>query len=140
MESGGVAPPRQRVQDDGDFEFGALQPVGGIHFDHSGDGGFGCISGSHRAEEPLPAGAEAMIEAVPQPAGSLLIFTEGLFHCTVPWRGAEDRFSLLFKFCPGSMAYARLPAVPADVLPELTPRQRALAHPPCVDGHPLLPR
>jgi hypothetical protein len=33
------------VQDDADVEFGALRPVGGIHFDHSGDGGFGLCEG-----------------------------------------------------------------------------------------------
>lgn len=105
----------------------------------AGEGGFGCIPGSHRAEEPLPTGAEALVAEVAQPAGSLLIFTEALFHCTLPWRGAEDRDCLLFKYCPGSMAYAHLPAVPADVLPGLTDRQRALAQPPSVAGHPPLP-
>jgi hypothetical protein len=104
-----------------------------------GDGGFGCIPGSHRAEEPLPPGAERLVGEVPQPAGSLLVFTEALFHRTVPWAGAGDRYSLLFKYGPGNSAYGHRPAAPPDVLERLTPRQRALVQPPSVDAHPPLP-
>lgn len=99
-----------------------------------GDGGFGCISGSHRAEEPVPAGAGALVEEVPQRAGSLLVFTEALWHCTVPWNGAGDRYSLLYKYCPGNSAWARRPPVTPDVLPLLTDRQRRLVQPPSVEG------
>jgi hypothetical protein len=105
-----------------------------------GDGGFGCISGSHRAEEALPPGAERLVEEAPQPAGSLLVFTEALFHCTIPWNGAEDRYNVLFKYCPGNSAWASGLPVPPDVMPLLSPRQRALAAPPSVEGHPPLPR
>lgn len=105
-----------------------------------GDGGFGCISGSHRAEEPLPPGAERLVTEVPQATGSLLVFTEALFHCTLPWRGTEDRYSLLFKYAPGSSAYGSRPSVPADLLDRLSDRQRALAQRPSVDAHPPLPR
>ena len=104
-----------------------------------GDGGFGCISGSHRAEEPLPPGAERLVEEVPQRAGSVLVFTEALFHCTVPWNGESDRYSLLFKYSPGNSSYARRPAAPPDVMATMTPRQRALLQPPSVDGYPPLP-
>jgi hypothetical protein len=101
-----------------------------------GDGGFGCIDGSHRAEEPLPPGAEALVREVPQPAASVLIFTEALFHCTVPWNGREDRYNLLFKYCPGNSGWARRPPAPPDVLELLTPRQRLLLEPPYVEGRP----
>jgi hypothetical protein len=104
-----------------------------------GDGGFGCIPGSHRAEEPVPDGAERLVVEVPQRAGSLLVFTEALFHCTVPWRGRDVRYSLLYKYCPGNSAWARRPPAPPDVLPLLTDRQRALVGPPSVEGHTLLP-
>ncbi|MGH9226341.1 MAG: phytanoyl-CoA dioxygenase family protein [Acidimicrobiales bacterium] len=104
-----------------------------------GDGGFGCISGSHRAEEPLPPGAERIVEEVPQRAGSLVVFTEALFHCTVPWNGQEDRYSLLFKYCPGNSAWARRPPAPPDVVAMLSDRQRVLVEPPAVEGHPPLP-
>lgn len=105
-----------------------------------GDGGFGCISGSHRAEEPLPPGAERLVEEVPLRVGSLVIFTEALYHCTIPWTGAEDRYNVLFKYCPGNSAWANTMPVPDDLLPLMTPRQRALAAPPSVYGHPPLPR
>ena len=104
-----------------------------------GDGGFGCISGSHRAEEPVPSGADRLVEEVPQRAGSLVVFTEALFHCTVPWNGRGDRYSLLYKFCPGNSAWARRPAAPPDVMALLSDRQRVLLEPPAVEGHPPLP-
>ncbi len=104
-----------------------------------GDGGFGCIPGSHRAEEPVPAGAEALVTEVPQRAGSLLVFTEALFHCTVPWRGGGVRYSLLYKYCPGNSAWARRPPAPPDVAALLTDRQRVMVSPPAVEGHPPLP-
>ena len=70
-----------------------------------GDGGFGCIPGSHRASTPLPPGAESLVVEVPQSAGSLLVFTEALVHCTVPWQGAATRHALLYKYSPGSTAW-----------------------------------
>ncbi len=103
-----------------------------------GEGGFGCISGSHRAEEPLPPGAEQLVEEVPQPAGSLLVFTEALFHCTVPWKGREDRLALLYKYCPGGAAWGAEPPLPDDVLPLLSGRQRLLAERAYVAGRPAL--
>jgi hypothetical protein len=100
----------------------------------AGEGGFGCIPGSHRAEEPIPEGAEALVVEVPQRAGSLLVFTEALGHCTIPWTAPENRLSLLYKYSPGSSAWSRRAGVPADLLPLLTPRQRLLAEPPYVGG------
>ena len=99
-----------------------------------GDGGFGCIPGSHRAEEPVPAGAEALVVEVPQRAGSLLVFTEALAHCTVPWNGTGNRVSLLYKYSPGNSTWSRSPAARPEVLPLLTPRQRRMVEPPYVGG------
>lgn len=99
-----------------------------------GDGGFGCIPGSHRAEEPVPEGAEALVVEVPQPAGSLLVFTEALAHCTVPWQGSEDRYCLLYKYSPGNSTWSRHPAAPGEVVDLMTPAQRRLVEPPYVGG------
>ncbi len=99
-----------------------------------GQGGFGCIPGSHRAEEPVPEGAESLVVEIPQRAGSLLVFTEALVHCTVPWNGSEDRLALLYKYSPGNSTWACYPAARPEVLPLLTPRQRKLVEPPYVGG------
>ena len=105
-----------------------------------GSGGFGCIRGSHRAAEPLPAGAERLVEEVAQPAGSLLVFTEALVHCTLPWRGSSTRQALLYKYSPGSSAWAAGPAAPPEVVALMTDRQRCLLEPPFVGGRqPALP-
>lgn len=100
----------------------------------AGAGGFGCIPGSHRAEEPLPAGAERLVQEVAQPAGSLLVFTEALVHCTLPWQGGATRHALLYKYSPGSSAWAGSPPAPPDVVALMTPRQRRLVEPPYVGG------
>ena len=100
-----------------------------------GDGGFGCVPGSHRASEPFPAeGAEDLVVEVPQRAGSLLVFTEALVHCTIPWQARDDRYALFYKYSPGSSSWASHPAAPPEVLPHLTPRQRLMVEPPYVGG------
>ena len=86
-----------------------------------------------------PAGAEALVVEVPQRAGSLLVFTEAMFHCTVPWRGRDVRYTLLYKYCPGNSAWALRPPAPPGVVDLLTDRQRALVAPPSVEAHPPLP-
>ena len=72
-----------------------------------GDGGFGCIAGSHKSSfvttpEETPAD---LVTEVPMAAGDLVVFTEALTHCTIPWRGAADRLSLLYKYAPGHLAW-----------------------------------
>ena len=103
-----------------------------------GDGGFGCVSGSHRAEEPVPRGADALVEEVAQPAGSLLVFTEALFHRTLPWRGPGERLCLLYKYCPGNSAWGPEPPLGPDTVARLTSRQRLLVERPYVAGRPRL--
>jgi hypothetical protein len=101
---------------------------------HPGDGGFGCIPGSHRASFPLPAGAESLVTEVPQPAGSLLVFTEALVHGTLPWRGTSTRWAVLYKYSPGSTAWDPGPAAPAEVVATMSSRQRLFFQPPFVGG------
>ena len=99
-----------------------------------GDGGFGCIPGSHRASEPLPRGAESLLVEVPQPAGSLLVFTEALMHCTMPWQGPDTRWAVLYKYSPGSSAWGPTAAAPPDVVATMTERQQRFFQPPSVGG------
>lgn len=93
-------------------------------------GGFGCIPGSHRAEEPLPGNADSLVQLVPQSAGSLLVFTEALAHCTMPWNGDAPRFALLYKYAPATMQVDVVPAMAREHVGLLTARQRRLVEPP----------
>jgi hypothetical protein len=80
-----------------------------------GDGGFGCIPGSHKASFRLPAPPDPrLVTEVALAAGDVVLFTEALTHCTIPWRGDGDRLTLL---------------------PLLTDRQRRLLQPPAVYPH-----
>lgn len=97
-----------------------LQPVG------PGEGGFGCIAGSHRNDaligpnsdqSPLGAGHVAWgkppwppevardVTRVEGQPGQAVIFTERLVHSTIPWRGAGSRRSLFLKYVPYGMHY-----------------------------------
>lgn len=100
-----------------------------------GDGGFGCIPGSHRATQPLPPGAESLVVAVPQPAGSMLVFTEALVHCTIPWTGTETRLVVMLKYSPGNSAWDPSPAAPEGTVSAMSASQRRFFQPPSVGGH-----
>ncbi len=100
----------------------------------AGDGGFGCIPGSHRASSPLPPGAESLVVEVPQSAGSLLVFTEALVHCTIPWQGTSTRQAVLYKYAPGSTAWDPSPGVSPDVVASMSARQRRFFQPASVGG------
>jgi ectoine hydroxylase-related dioxygenase (phytanoyl-CoA dioxygenase family) len=73
---------------------------------NEGDGGFGCVPGSHKVNFNLPerwrdsgvAMNEGVAVSVPAPAGSAIIFTEALTHGTLPWRGGHQRRTLFYKY------------------------------------------
>ncbi len=99
-----------------------------------GEGGFGCIPGSHRATQPLPAGAESLLVAVPQPAGSMLVFTEALVHCTIPWNGSGSRLVVMLKYSPGNSAWDPSPAASPDTVASMSESRRRFFQPPSVGG------
>jgi hypothetical protein len=105
----------------------------------AGQGGFGCIPGSHRASEPLPAGAETLVVEVAQPEGSLLVFTEALAHCTLPWQGDDPRLVVMLKYSPGNSAWDPSPAAPPALIEQMPERRRLFFQPPSVGGHRPVP-
>lgn len=117
---------------DGRIRSGLLAASWAVTGSRPGDGGFGCIPGSHKANLPLPTGAAGLVREVPQPPGSVLLFTEALTHCTLPWRGPHQRRALLYKYGPGHAAWAPATPLPPEVLERLTGRQRRLVEPPYV--------
>ena len=104
-----------------------------------GDGGFGCIPGSHRANFALPSPVPLdWITEVPLAAGDVVIFTEALTHCTIPWRGQGARRTLLYKYAPGHLAWGKNYGADLSDLAAsgaLTPRQKVL-----MDGPSVSPR
>jgi hypothetical protein len=99
------------------------------------EGGFGCIPGSHKANEPLPPEwrpletPAACVRAVRAPAGSAILFTEGLTHGTLPWRYPYARRTLFFKYSPACMSWlARY--YDARTYPEISERARQLLEAP----------
>ncbi len=98
---------------------------------YPGQGGFGCVPGSHKSNYPFPkqwqdlTNPSSCVQAVTVKAGSAIIFTEGLTHGTLPWRGKGDRRTIFYKYSPQPSAWARYYYNP-DNFPDLTPSQRQI--------------
>ena len=99
-----------------------------------GDGGMGVIPGSHKANFPLPWAADpgpysdTNLRQVPIRAGSAVIFTESLTHCSLPWRSDQVRRTLFYKYTPRHITVSKA-VYQRPSLPGLTDRQRALLDP-----------
>ena len=81
----------------------------------AGDGGFGCVPGTHKTNflNSIPAevrsferGAHYVRQPVVEP-GDALIFTEALVHGTMPWTAKHQRRAFLYKYSPGHSAWSR---------------------------------
>jgi hypothetical protein len=69
-------------------------------------------------------------------AGDVVVFTEAMTHCTLPWNARDvTRRTLLYKYAPGHFAWGLNYAEDLRELAisgMLTSRQRALVEPPSV--------
>lgn len=136
---GGGTPhdPAQYYDVRGGRAFNGLVAVQWALVDHRpGDGGFGCVAGSHRANFALPVPTPRdWLTEVTMDAGDVVIFTEALTHCTLPWNALTSRLTLLYKYAPGHLAWGTNYATDLRELAIsglLTPRQRVLMDPPSV--------
>jgi hypothetical protein len=99
-------------------------------------GGFGCIPGSHKANECVPSEVPVgWVKKIPLAAGSVLIFTEALTHGTLTWTAPYDRRAVLFKYSPGHLAWGRYREPPKRLWRLLTTEQRRLFQAPSVYPH-----
>ena len=77
-------------------------------------GGFGCIRGSHKTADSVPAawrdlsaGVPPIVHRVSVPARSAIIFSEAVEHGTLPWAAAGcPRVTIFCKFTPCCEAYS----------------------------------
>lgn len=102
-----------------------------------GEGGFGCIPGSHKSQFPVPHELRKLsfphpcLQEVPVKIGSAVIFTEALTHGTLQWQGERERRTLFYKFSPYCSAWMRR-YYDSDRYPQLTETQRNVLKPPGV--------
>ncbi len=100
-----------------------------------GDGGFGCVPGSHKANFPYPREWVDLENFMPHmrkvtgPAGTAIIFTEALTHGALPWSGAGERRTLFLKYSPHPLSYSAQYYNESD-FPHATESQRALLEAP----------
>ena len=94
------------------------------------------MAGSHRASFSLPTPTpREWIAEVTLQAGDVVIFTEALTHCTIPWNALTPRRTLLYKYAPGHLAWGRNyidDLREAAISGLLTPRQQIMMDPPSV--------
>jgi hypothetical protein len=129
-------PAQYYVVTDGRIHCGLVAAQWALVDHPAGGGGFCCVPGSHRSAFALPNGyARDLVREVALAAGDVVIFTEALTHGTMPWAGPGQRRTLLYKYSPGSSTWAEDQRWPAELLRELTPRQRLLMQPPSVAYH-----
>ena len=104
-------------------------------------GGFGCLAGSHKGHYPVPEawvdlskGVHPMVTHVPARAGTAIIFTEALFHVTLPWTAPSTRTTLFYKYTPREEAYSGpdnfFSSTDADQWEGIDERKRAILAPP----------
>ena len=105
----------------------------------AGDGGFGCIPGSHKSNlvAHLPPEVRRWerpahyVKQVEAEAGDVIIFTEALVHGTMAWTAEHERRALLYKYSPGHSAWSQNYYNPDDY-PDATEQQRRIMEPPSV--------
>ena len=109
----------------------------------SGDGGFGCIPGSHKSNFTVDIPGEVRsyerpahyVRQVEAEAGDLIIFTEALVHGTMEWTAIHERRALLYKYSPGHSSWASTYYDVADY-PDATEQQKRMLAPPSVGNRP----
>ena len=102
----------------------------------TGDGGFCCIPGSHKANffcswemRRLEVGAE-FVRQVPAKAGDAILFTEALTHGALPWTATHERRLIFVRYGPGLMSFSpTLPDERRAELAALSPLHEALLKP-----------
>lgn len=103
----------------------------------AGDGGFGCIPGSHKSNFPVPQVLDnldqphACIQEIPGKAGTAILFTEALTHTTLYWQRAYERRTLFYKYSPYPSTWLRHSYRLANY-PDLTETQRRMLKSPGV--------
>ena len=106
---------------------------------HEGDGGFGCVPGTHRSNFKIPEEfrdlrkPQPAVKQVTGPAGTAILFTETLAHGTIPWTGKRDRRAVFYKYTPNCIGLSELYLDEVGASwPELTRRQREILEAPNV--------
>lgn len=131
----------------GKFLNGLLTVAYELNTVHPGDGGFACVSGSHKSNVELPKEWESastqhelnareqqtgfQVDRVTCEAGSAIIFTEAAKHGTLPWLGASERRTVFMKYAAAAVAWSG-GYYNASRWPWITPQQAAMLEPPHV--------
>ena len=97
----------------GEMHCGGVTVTWQLYDVNAGDGGFGCVPGSHKSRFPMPEGvrtADDDMGLIVQPemkAGDVLFFMDdALTHGTLPWTVDRPRRSVLFKYAARSAVRA----------------------------------
>jgi hypothetical protein len=111
-----------------------------------GDGGLCVIPGSHKSNYPCPGDIrlyqadQQLVYPIPFTAGDLVIFNEATMHGTLPWRGEQERRTMLYRYTPKYLHYTggHYETSMPEWVSELTEAQQAVLEPPYIYHRPLL--
>jgi hypothetical protein len=129
-------PAQYYLHRDGRLRTGLTTVMWSLVDSRPGDGGFCCVPGSHKSNEPLPRGVSVsrpdpdFVREVPLSRGSAVIFTEALTHGTLPWTAPWLRRLLVFKYSPSNSAWGEAMVPDAALWACLDDQQRRLCEPP----------
>ena len=136
LHTGGVMPQSYSVYQGGRFYNGLSAVAINLMDVNPGDGGFGCVPGSHKSNVSIPEewmqldeDPEPFVKRVTGPAGTVVIFTEALTHGTLPWTGSAERRTVFYKFSPHTFGWIQ-PYPDGQDIDGLTDQQRELLQPP----------
>ncbi len=120
---------------DGRIRCGLMVVAYNLHDVHPGDGGFGAVPGSHKANYPFPQQWKGLdhrnpcVTPVTGPAGTAILFSEAMTHGALPWHGKQERRTLFYKYSPAAISWSAN-YYDASKYPDLTERQRAMLEAP----------
>ncbi|MEE2659180.1 MAG: phytanoyl-CoA dioxygenase family protein [Candidatus Latescibacterota bacterium] len=103
----------------------------------SGDGGFACLPGSHKANFACPDDIRLYeshhdrIVQIPAKAGDAILFVECLMHGALPWRASHQRRTVILRYNNGVTAEGVMGTwTPPEFFEDLSPEQQAvISHP-----------
>jgi phytanoyl-CoA dioxygenase PhyH len=103
---------------------------------NSGDGGFICIPGSHKANLECCVGRNSHLVVNPSlKRGDALIFTEALVHGSRQWKADHSRQALIYSYAPGCLAWKNYETIKPYLAMAGTEIQRQLLRPPYVGDY-----
>ncbi len=120
----------------GQMRNGLIKVIYALSDINSGDGGFVCVPGSHKANlNHYPQENSHLVINPALKAGDMLIFTEALVHGSRKWTATHTRRVLIYSYAPGCLAWRNYDSIKSYQEFATNDLQRDLLRPPNVGDY-----